>query len=51
MASVPGDQSRFWDPVWLRGEREASEQIAAARTEEFEDAESVFDALDREEGS
>ncbi|GAA1464152.1 AbrB/MazE/SpoVT family DNA-binding domain-containing protein [Nocardiopsis exhalans] len=49
MTSVPADQAWFWDPEWQQGEREASEQIAAGRTEEFEDAESMFDALEEEE--
>ncbi len=49
MTSVPADQAWFWDPEWQRGEREASEQIAAGRTEEFEGAESMFDALEHDE--
>ncbi|MFI6577748.1 AbrB/MazE/SpoVT family DNA-binding domain-containing protein [Nocardiopsis sp. NPDC050513] len=51
MTPVPTDQAWFWDPEWQRGEREASEQIAAAQTEEFEDAESMFDALEHDEES
>ncbi|WDZ90273.1 AbrB/MazE/SpoVT family DNA-binding domain-containing protein [Nocardiopsis sp. HUAS JQ3] len=49
MTSVPADQTWFWDRDWQQGEREASEQIAAGLTEEFEDAESMFDALEDEE--
>lgn len=45
MISVPTDQTWFWDHEWHRGEREASEQIAAGRAEEFVDAESMFDAI------
>ncbi|GAA0973099.1 hypothetical protein GCM10009551_002650 [Nocardiopsis tropica] len=48
MIAVPTDQAWFWDPEWQRGEREASEQITEGRTEEFEDAESMFDALEEE---
>ncbi|GAA1465009.1 hypothetical protein GCM10009603_43950 [Nocardiopsis exhalans] len=48
MASAPAGQAWFWDPEWQRGEREASEQIATGRTEEFEGAESMFDALEEE---
>ncbi|WP_236567829.1 MULTISPECIES: AbrB/MazE/SpoVT family DNA-binding domain-containing protein [unclassified Nocardiopsis] len=49
MTSVPTDQAWFWDHDWQQGEREASEQIAKGRTEEFEDAESMFDAPEDEE--
>lgn len=48
MTLVPTDQAWFWDEQWQQGEREASEEIAAGRTEEFEDAESMFDALEQE---
>jgi hypothetical protein len=48
-SDVPADQAWFWDHEWQRGEREASEQIAAGQTEEFEDAESMFDALEDKE--
>ena len=48
MTVVPSDQAWFWDRQWQQGEREASEQIAAGHTEEFEDAESMFDALEEE---
>lgn len=48
MTVVPADQAWFWDREWQQGEREASEQIATGRTEEFEDAESMFDALEQE---
>jgi len=48
LTTVPADQAWFWSPSWQAGEREASEQIAAGRTEEFEDAEAMFDALDEE---
>lgn len=49
MTSVPADQAWFWESDWQRGEHEASEQIAAGLTEEFEDAEAMFDALEDEE--
>lgn len=49
MTAVPADQAWFWDRDWQQGEREAGEQIAAGQTEEFEDAESMFDALENEE--
>lgn len=48
MIAVSADQAWFWDRDWQQGEREAGEQIAAGRTEEFEDAESMFDALENE---
>lgn len=48
MTVVPSDQAWFWDRQWQQGEREASEQIAAGDTEGFEDAESMFDALEQE---
>ena len=48
LTTVPADQAWFWSPSWQAGEREASEQIAAGRTEEFEDAEAMFDALEEE---
>lgn len=48
MTVIPTDQAWFWDPEWQHGEREAGEQIAEGRTEEFDDAESMFDALEQE---
>ena len=48
MTVVPSDQAWFWDRQWQQGEREDSEQIAAGDTEGFEDAESMFDALEQE---
>ncbi|MFE1103518.1 AbrB/MazE/SpoVT family DNA-binding domain-containing protein [Nocardiopsis alba] len=48
MTVVPADQVWFWNREWQQGEREAGEQIAAGRTEEFEDAGSMFDALEQE---
>ncbi|MBB5434609.1 AbrB/MazE/SpoVT family DNA-binding domain-containing protein [Nocardiopsis composta] len=48
LTTVPADQAWFWSSSWQAGEREASEQIAAGRTEEFEDAEAMFDALEEE---
>ncbi|MBB6121810.1 AbrB/MazE/SpoVT family DNA-binding domain-containing protein [Nocardiopsis algeriensis] len=48
MIAVSADQAWFWDRDWQQGEREAGEQITAGRTEEFEDAESMFDALENE---
>ncbi|MFC3999364.1 hypothetical protein ACFOVU_25865 [Nocardiopsis sediminis] len=38
----------FWEPDWQAGELEASEQIAAGLTQDFEDAEAMFDALEAE---
>lgn len=48
MTVVPTDQAWFWDPGWQHGEREADGQVAEGRTEEFDDAESMFDALEEE---
>lgn len=48
MTVVPSDQAWFWEQEWQQGEREASEQIATGQTEEFEDADSMFDALEQE---
>ena len=41
------DQAWFWNPEWQSGEQAADGQIATGRTEEFESAKSMFDALDR----
>lgn len=48
LTTVPADQAWFWSADWQDGEREASGQIAAGQTQEFEDAEAMFDALDEE---
>lgn len=42
---IPADQAWFWSESWQRGEREASEDVAAGRVETFKDAESFLDAL------
>ena len=44
---IPADQAWFWTESWQRGEREASEDIDAGRTEVFKDPSDFFDALDR----
>lgn len=42
---IPADQAWFWSESWQRGEREASEDVAAGRVETFKDTESFLDAL------
>jgi len=43
--SVPADQAWFFSPEWLAGEREAGEQIAAGRTDFYEDVDALFAGL------
>lgn len=43
--SVPADQAWFFTPEWLEGEREANEQIAAGRTDFYEDVDALFAGL------
>lgn len=43
--SVPADQAWFFTPEWLAGEREAGEQIAAGRTDFYEDVDALFVGL------
>lgn len=42
---IPADQAWFWSESWQRGEREASEEIAAGHVETFKDAESLLDYI------
>jgi len=44
--SIPTDQAWFFTPVWLAGEREADEEIAADRGTVHESAEDMFTHLD-----
>lgn len=44
---IPADQAWFWTESWQRGEREATEDIAAGRTEVFKDPSDFLDSLDR----
>jgi antitoxin PrlF len=44
--SIPTDQAWFFTPEWLAGEREADEDIAAARGTVHESAEDMFTHLD-----
>ena len=44
--SIPTDQAWFFTPLWLAGEREADEDIAAGRGTVHESAEDMFTHLD-----
>lgn len=44
--SIPTDQSWFFTPEWLAGEREADEDIAAGRGAVHESAQDMFAHLD-----
>lgn len=44
--SIPTDQSWFFTPEWLTGEREADEDIAAGRGAVHESAQDMFAHLD-----
>lgn len=44
-AAVPADQAWFWTPEWQEGEREASADIEAGRTERFDSEQGLTDAL------
>ncbi|WP_017557136.1 hypothetical protein [Nocardiopsis baichengensis] len=48
MTVVPADQAWFWENSWQEGECEASAQIAEGDVEEYDDVDSMFDALDKE---
>jgi AbrB family looped-hinge helix DNA binding protein len=43
--SIPTDQAWFFTPEWLTGEREADEEIRAARGTVHESADDMFDHL------
>jgi bifunctional DNA-binding transcriptional regulator/antitoxin component of YhaV-PrlF toxin-antitoxin module len=43
--AVPADQAWFWTPEWQAGEKEATEDIDAERTERFDEGEDLVDAL------
>lgn len=42
---IPADQAWFWTDSWQRGERQASDEIAAGRVETFKDEESFLDFI------
>ncbi|MDR7087602.1 hypothetical protein J2X11_002441 [Aeromicrobium panaciterrae] len=42
---IPADQAWFWSEPWQRGEREASDDLAAGRVESFKNSESFLDSL------
>ncbi|MCW2694689.1 MAG: transcriptional regulator, AbrB family domain protein [Mycobacterium sp.] len=46
MRMIPTDQAWFWMDSWQRGEREASEDIEAGRTEVFDSTEDFLKSLD-----
>lgn len=43
---IDSSQAWFWTPEWQAGEREASADIAAGRTEVFKTPEDLLDSLD-----
>ena len=43
---VPKSQAWFWTSDWQAGEREATEEIAAGRTTQFESDAALLDSLD-----
>lgn len=43
---IPADQAWFWTESWQRGERQASEEIAAGKVETFKDEESFLTFLE-----
>lgn len=43
---IDASQAWFWTEEWQRGEREASEDIAAGRTELFETSEDFLNSLE-----
>jgi len=47
---VDKSQAYFWTPVWQRAETEASEDIAAGRVHEFEDADDLIASLHESKG-
>jgi antitoxin PrlF len=46
LKAIDPDDAWFWTEEWQAGEREASADIAAGRTEVFESTEAFFAALD-----
>ena len=42
---IPATQAWFWTDTWQTGEREAADDIAAGRVENFESAGDMFKAL------
>jgi len=50
MKMIPADQAWFWSESWQAGEREADEDIAAGRGEQFASGEDFLARLDREIG-
>lgn len=42
---VPKDQEWFWSEKWLKGEREANEDIAAGRVKRFEKVDGLLKDL------
>jgi AbrB family looped-hinge helix DNA binding protein len=42
---IPADQAWFWTESWQRGERQASDEIAAGDVETFKDEESFLDFI------
>ncbi len=45
MKSIPADQAWFWSDAWQRGEREASDQLAAGEGTVFDDSDAFLDSL------
>lgn len=43
---IDADQAWFWSDEWQRGEREASDDVAAGRVRRFDSAEEFLTALD-----
>ncbi|WP_156001588.1 hypothetical protein [Streptomonospora sp. PA3] len=43
---IPADQRWFWTEEWQRGEREASQEIAAGKTTAHDDIGAMFEDLD-----
>ncbi|MGA5598407.1 AbrB/MazE/SpoVT family DNA-binding domain-containing protein [Streptomyces cellulosae] len=48
LKKIRSDQAWFWTPEWQKGEREASEDIAAGRTTRHEGVDDLFTRLDKE---
>jgi antitoxin PrlF len=46
MKMIPADQAWFWTSTWQKGEREATEDIAAGRGEAFDSSEAFLKSLD-----
>jgi AbrB family looped-hinge helix DNA binding protein len=43
---IDATQAWFWTPAWQAGERAASEEVAAGRTESFDNDEDFLASLD-----